>query len=601
MADAMRHADVDALLARVLDLAAPPEREQLNSARSAENEVRELRQLDGTASLEVAFGRIKAGLPLRGWARLRGSHQNGDMSGDPVSRTRTSWAWHCIHSPKRGTRSGSTSRDNRDMQNWTVSSFAEAIDLANRLREKGTYNLFRGQKRNWLVSSSASRLSGQERDSARERLNRFDMWIQTTAGLEHYRDDASASMAVAQHYGIPTPYIDFTTNPEVAAFFASDGYSGSDPAVLICLNEQDFLSIVLSLLGIDEQFDRFLRTLTFGRPATPNLWRMEAQECVFLNCQLEGSIETAVYNMDRILICNAPDGGHIDRDRIYPSRKSDLETLLDQFFSLEYRLPGWRMFNRFAHDGTFRATDQVPDPGDYYLRQNASQHPSWLASDNTKWVEGRVAEVLAPNVKASLLIDVDSVMQASESVDIIAEQIAGAIESGSLCRNKPEAFALRGEPYSETVDLTVASRALAALWDGVRRLPYSDRQIATSMARFICIATLEKGESELIEAPIHVEFGASDGSYARALVGRKRLADAFRSDLPTLVKESYLPQIKDNPAVALLWIPDPQLLFSFDEFVDLLVHDVLPSQMVRSSPQRGRFFSPWRISKFGLA
>ena len=54
--------------------------------------------------------------------------------------------------------------------------------------------------------------------------------------------DVDAICAVAQHYGIPTNCIDFTTSAEVAGFFAADNANArplSDESCILCLNTRD--------------------------------------------------------------------------------------------------------------------------------------------------------------------------------------------------------------------------------------------------------------------------------------------------------------------------------------------------------------------------
>jgi hypothetical protein len=174
------------------------------------------------------------------------------------------------------------------------------------------------------------------------------------------------------------------------------------------------------------------------------------------------------------------------------------------------------------------------------------------------------------------------------------------IETGELQRRRPEKFVLLGRPASPERRRSLLSSKFMELWDGIRRLPFSDHQVAVCMARFACFAIWKSGERRLMAEQVNVEFGASDGSYAQAVIDQRRLRDAFRPDLQTIVKDTYFGQIQEKPIAALLWIPEPQLLFSFEAFVDLLIYDVLPSQMCRPSSLRGRFFSPWRISGFGL-
>lgn len=98
----------------------------------------------------------------------------------------------------------------------------EAVRIAEGLRDKGRYDWFRGQREDWPLKSSFARLAGEQEDKALEQAERFINWAQATPGLEALVQDVDATCAVGQHYGIPTNYIDFTTNPEVAGFFAAD-------------------------------------------------------------------------------------------------------------------------------------------------------------------------------------------------------------------------------------------------------------------------------------------------------------------------------------------------------------------------------------------
>src|SRR6185436_19666248 len=107
-----------------------------------------------------------------------------------------------------------------------VANVDEAIDLATRWRDEGRYDWFRGQLRaEWHPYSSLMRL--QLRDPKWEaphlaRIRRLHSWLRSTAGLTNLAEDAHAFMAIAQHYGIATHYLDFTTDPAVAGFFACD-------------------------------------------------------------------------------------------------------------------------------------------------------------------------------------------------------------------------------------------------------------------------------------------------------------------------------------------------------------------------------------------
>jgi FRG domain len=77
---------------------------------------------------------------------------------------------------------------------------------------------------------------------AAERIDSFVRWAGITPGLEPIAKDHDALLAVAQHYGIPTHYIDFTTDPGVAGFFACDAAQPPETGTescIYCVNTED--------------------------------------------------------------------------------------------------------------------------------------------------------------------------------------------------------------------------------------------------------------------------------------------------------------------------------------------------------------------------
>ena len=103
---------------------------------------------------------------------------------------------------------------------YSVSGLAEAVELAEELRASRMCDWFRGQTRNWPLQSSFVRRDNAGQEVARERLARFHGWLQGVPELDAIAANTDAVLAVAQHYGIPTNLVDFTTEPSVAAFFA---------------------------------------------------------------------------------------------------------------------------------------------------------------------------------------------------------------------------------------------------------------------------------------------------------------------------------------------------------------------------------------------
>src|SRR5882757_6198378 len=108
---------------------------------------------------------------------------------------------------------------------YRVSDVEEAIERAEKFRQQRTYNWFRGQAKTWQPYSTLTRvhLSGPVQvEQARAKLGRLDGFMRVHPELQKIADDRNAFFAVAQHYGIPTHYLDFTTEPAIAGFFACD-------------------------------------------------------------------------------------------------------------------------------------------------------------------------------------------------------------------------------------------------------------------------------------------------------------------------------------------------------------------------------------------
>jgi hypothetical protein len=102
---------------------------------------------------------------------------------------------------------------------YKASSNQEAVARAHQFLREGRYDWFRGQvSSEWFVVPSLLREA--DLTSAEERLDRFYGWVRSTAGLEAIASNERVMYAVAQHCGIPTHFVDFTTDPDVAAFFA---------------------------------------------------------------------------------------------------------------------------------------------------------------------------------------------------------------------------------------------------------------------------------------------------------------------------------------------------------------------------------------------
>lgn len=220
------------------------------------------------------------------------------------------------------------------MEIYKANNIEEAVDLAHKLKSEGRYDWFRGQAQEWTPVSSRHRTI---RDSERvekdnRRLEMFYKWVGTIPELRYLQEVEHVHdfYAVMQHYGIPTHYIDFTSEPGVAGFFAADTVQPSTgKSCIYCLNTEDLIDVWDM---IKDSGERDQAKIELVKIDVRNLWRLQAQRGVSLFANYNWDID---YPMDRIVF---PYSGYLcfpTKEQVYPVHKSPLEQLLDQYFSLE--------------------------------------------------------------------------------------------------------------------------------------------------------------------------------------------------------------------------------------------------------------------------
>ena len=215
-------------------------------------------------------------------------------------------------------------------------SVEEAIGIASKLRDEGQYNWFRGQVRSWPPSSSLERQVGaseEKQASIDAKLSRFMAWISEEPTLAYLGEpeNVDACCAILQHYGFPTNYIDFTTDPSVAGFFASDTTdppAAGEKSVIYCLNTDDLKDFYASFQKIPSWKDLKAEPVTVD---VSNLWRLQAQHGHFL---FANHAWYRFYDMDRIEFPWSECPAYPPREQIYPEHKSSLEQSLDRSHSV---------------------------------------------------------------------------------------------------------------------------------------------------------------------------------------------------------------------------------------------------------------------------
>ncbi len=459
---------------------------------------------------------------------------------------------------------------------YDVNDVDEAIALGERFKARGRYRYFRGQRdANWKVQSSLARHDEDGRKREIEKFSAFYGWVKDSPELVPYLSDDDMIIATAQHHGIcATNFIDFTTEPAVAAWFATDGAIPGDNG---------------AILMVDEEAEGLLTALTksvahFLHPDVANLWRLQAQHGLFLETRTD--IER-IWPLDRIVFRQIGGSPRIERRRIYPDRRSHLEQMIDQHLVLKAREEKMR---EFLENTPFYQLNMgaVPDltPPDLA----ATEFPEKLQrSPDERWQ----------------LLDIESdppilSQEALEGGGELLEQVVQARRvSLDLAVIEPDPLRRNGT-IQPIFDL---------LWSGMRPLPYDVSQLAHALSALVRFNRvfgdfpLSSGRSpmdgapELLHDPIEIEMGIVGGGSTRAGVTASRLRLALTAPARELLGLSG-----ESDGKAILDALHPyygKTLRFFDKqaLVELFADEVVPWQVAtRRNPVA---FWPEHVASLG--
>lgn len=122
------------------------------------------------------------------------------------------------------------------------------------------------------------------------------------------------------------------------------------------------------------------------------------------------------------------------------------------------------------------------------------------------------------------------------------------------------------------------------MWDGMRTLPYTPKQIRYSISKYVTLELYEFAKKinnidNFYQYPILISMCDSFGAYCRCLVSRKYLHLAIREDILD-IQSDILP--KSVSTDILLYIQKTKIVFDFNELVYLFHYEIIPSQMLQS-------------------
>jgi hypothetical protein len=484
---------------------------------------------------------------------------------------------------------------------FEASSLEQAVEMAVGFKRDGQYDWFRGQTGDLVPTPSMGRLNEEEFAKAKERLCRFFYWIIKTPGLTELKRDPDAVLAIAQHYGIPTHFLDFTTDPGIAGFFAATKgqLRSENRSCIYCLNTTVLRKVWSNVREVLPDYP----DIDFVRPRVPNLWRLEAQHGAFLFCPTNWQ---SVYVMDRIVFPASGLPAYPTMVEVYPERKSQLELLLDHYFGIE-RFTGFRdtmqtvfpdakIFELKAPPGGFEA--------DYFVGGRFPIRMDWRRNALSDWL--KVAEEsFRTTALGEIGLRVSLRAKAQELRQRVAFGVRRVLQSNPSLRMKAVRWLLLPQRRLNSR----LAHALDSLWNGVRLLPYTDEEIAEGIGLCFALHSLgfHEAEREEDQLPIiqsclgpslRVEFSSWEGSSARAFVSRNELLGAVRPNVQRYLRprhRTYATQI--SPLLQLC--SNPRRLFIFRKLARLFATQLGPTQVMRIE-RCASHFSPARLDGFGL-
>lgn len=202
-----------------------------------------------------------------------------------------------------------------------VETVESLIDIFNDLRDTGNEYLFRGHaNKNWKLLSSLDReyyrfgrdseTGFYRNDYVAAHLKNFREKLRGKVSTDEYFNDDVLAWTYGQHYGLKTPYLDWTYVPFFAAFFSLDYQNSNEDGCIYVFNKTK-KSLLNKLAQNSDRLDSSLdydceRELKLIDPLTNLNERLIAQRGCFTltpeGIDLETWIDSIVSGEEKILL-----------------------------------------------------------------------------------------------------------------------------------------------------------------------------------------------------------------------------------------------------------------------------------------------------------
>lgn len=500
------------------------------------------------------------------------------------------------------------------MKRVEVAGVQEAVALASEYQQKGEYDWFRGQTSQRPPYSSLFRLQMRGDDDAilrnKRRIAMFARWVTDSPQLSYLLEPQHVHQffAILQHYGVATFYLDFSTDPAIAGFFACDTNSAptSGLSCIYCLNSADLTGMWESWRALGSRKGAELETVAVN---VKNLWRLQAQAGVFLYTNYNWDVD---YPMDRIVFPYTGYPTVPTKDRIYPIERSALEHLLDEYFAVEQSTFGNEELRNMVAEINERgghATYTVLEVFDRGIYAGAF-HDASLVREDPSWKQVAVDawltlpdEEFQESVGRTLRLQVSDKSLSGLSANI-RYGVVQSLRSTPSLRAQSIEFVFTGSPVG--TDFAALARLLQRAWNGMRLLPYTSEDIGDCLSR---VASLHVLGFAAIDSPQReqclgdnfgrscpIAFGPSSGAGTKSWATIANLLGALRPDLDTMLLVEHRQRAQDIQQLFQV-IYNPRLMFQFNHFKDMFARELIAPQIL--DERAYVHFNPTTVATFG--
>lgn len=487
-------------------------------------------------------------------------------------------------------------------------------------KKSGEIYYYRGQIHNWPIESSISRVNNNEEESSKTLF--FVTKFLNNPSL-HLKDDNAEDIqrcyAIAQHYGYKTDLIDFTTNLEVAAYFATDGIEEHPDfkyGYLWRISEKEILIIKkileLTVKNIEEtnnndsvkQCLSILKSLDFNpffSVSIPELSRMNNQQGVFL-WDLYGIVVNQ-YFRDR-----EPDFEFRHNGNVYSSNTLNSELIYPKPNALELEIERFKSVEAMVEFQNSELMNVInASPGSFVLKvENTKSKIADYLNDND-WPQnfGDLSTDFEKSIKKTEQIFIKNPLNSKEKIIEIIKTNKLNISYGnrisiSLCE---EDFA---EVINEVIETLIyynyTPEEIYLVISNITKQYYKVKENDSSFKDFIKGYKYKQNDlhgENMLYIGMKDKLGVESYAYIPwKIIANKRLylLDKLGNDIPKDIKELFE---KENLWSLFLDLnKNPQKMFNFDEIKQIFLNYVLPYQFI-IRPKNSRIYNPAFLKIFG--